>query len=323
MPKLTEAEGVPPAASAEGSRKSRLDALKARRREIAVQSPEVTIGSMAAQIPTAPAAIPPVRAEPAGALDRRPAGAAFAALQKLGSGGESPGSQQLQGALRKNAAKLMQLLNKTPADATGTLEGTPFTLTGVARLARLLQERAANKNGPGTRIAAMVLSLLQEGDPRQTSVHGLSAEKLRSLWQRVESTVAKAGKASVSVAAAAVSPKASWPAPQRIAPSPGAGPVRSVPERQTRTVQDRMIDNALKIMTTTPAGSEGLVPGTGFSRAGVGRVVDLLNAKATAPDPETAAAAGAALRRFAPDPGETELVHGISVRKLRTLAAMP
>ncbi len=329
MPKLTGTEGVTAqdAAGGGGSRISRLEALKARRREMASQTPEVTIGAMkpGATEPVAPVApvAPPTGPRPRPETGRAaPIAGAGLSLQKLGLAGGGAKSQELQRAIRKNAARLMQILSKTPADAAGHLDGTPFTMTGIAKLAQMLRDRAADKGGPGSKIATMALTFLGEADPSRETVHGLSAAKIRSLWQRAEQIAFKGGKSPLAVPAEPRLGHGGGPATLAAPVRPASGGAGSGGQaRGLPDAQKRLFDSALKIMETTPADSDGLVPGTRFTQAGVGRVIDLLQAKATAADPKIAKAARAALRLIATEPGEAEAVRGASVRKLQTLAA--
>lgn len=188
------------------ARKRRLDALKARRREL-TDSPAMD------ELLSAPAPVSRSASKPAAAADKNETRAAHAAKPKALAAvpqqvvslmqGNSAKAQDMRRMVKENAAKLMQILTKTPADDRGLLPGTPFTMSGIQRLSQLLHQRAAQQGAPGRKIAATALQLLGEPDPAKPSIAGLSAARIQSLWKRAEQMFGKGGAKSAGIAAAA------------------------------------------------------------------------------------------------------------------------
>lgn len=95
------------------------------------------------------------------------------------------------------AVKVRGVLVKTPADARGMVEGTPFTQAGVARLMALLDQRAgagsAGAEGKQSKIAARMLKFLAPDTVEEPAVLGVSVEKLRKLATRTEKLKERGG----------------------------------------------------------------------------------------------------------------------------------
>lgn len=96
------------------------------------------------------------------------------------TGGVSGGAMSAQ--RRKALGRMARILTDTPADAAGTVPGTPFTRAGVAVLMDTLGKRARNEGAPGAKMAARVLTFLraEPGEP-EGEVHGVSVQKLQRL----------------------------------------------------------------------------------------------------------------------------------------------
>jgi hypothetical protein len=81
----------------------------------------------------------------------------------------------------------------------------------------------------------------------------------------------------------------------------------------------KAIGRVLKMLTETPADATGMVPGTSFSKAGVARLMEMLDGRAGKPG------GGKAVQRvkafLAPKPGE-EAIHGASLQKLQRAGEM-
>jgi hypothetical protein len=81
----------------------------------------------------------------------------------------------------------------------------------------------------------------------------------------------------------------------------------------------KAIGRVMKLLTETPADATGMVPGTSFSKAGVARLMEMLDSRAAKPG------GGKAVERvkafIAAKPGE-EAVHGASVEKLQRAGEM-
>lgn len=289
------------------SRKDRLDGLKARRQVLASQAPEATLDmrgpvtqSVFGQVPA------PVQAPAAAASPGFTVAKAQTALQNA--------PPQIQTAMKQFGAKILQILTRTPADALGLLAQTQFTMTGIEKFAGLLTQKAKEPSAPGGKLAVAALKYLEETDHAKLSVQGLSIEKLQNLSKRIEQIkVRPANAGGVAAPSAATSPRG----PAKLHAPPLAAGGRADAVRKQR----RMVERAVKLMTETPADAFGMVQGTNFTQAGLARLVEMLKQKANAPMSQGAKSAKEALRQLAPDPGEAEVVHGVSVKKLRTLAA--
>lgn len=178
------------------ARKRRLDALKARRRDL-TDAPAME-ELLSAPIPASrpgPQPVAPVAKDQVLAVAAAKPKAFAAVPQQVVSlmQGNSAKAQDMRRLVKENAAKLMQILTKTPADGQGLLPGTPFTMTGIQRLSQLLHQRAGQQGAPGRKIAATALQLLREPDPSKPSIQGLSASRIQALWHRAEPMFRKGG----------------------------------------------------------------------------------------------------------------------------------
>jgi hypothetical protein len=179
---------IPVQGSALGdARKRRLDALKARCKDLS---------DALAEAPTFAKPARPVAMTPAPKLAAPVAPKAFNAVpQQVVSllQGNGAKAQDMRRLLKENAAKLMQILTRTPADGRGHLPGTPFTVAGIQRLSQLLHQRAGQQGAPGRKIASMALQMLSEPDPAKPTIEGLSNARIQGLWQQAEQIFRKTG----------------------------------------------------------------------------------------------------------------------------------
>ena len=77
--------------------------------------------------------------------------------------------------------RVYALLTSTPADATGTVSGTPFSMAGVLKLMDTLKGRATDESKGGAKAAAGLLKFLEAPAGDENQVHGVSVEKLQRL----------------------------------------------------------------------------------------------------------------------------------------------
>lgn len=80
---------------------------------------------------------------------------------------------------RNMVIKIYNLLTKTPADESGLVEGTPFSVTGVERLMAILQRRADEPSEAGSKAAAGMVKFLTPDSDSAEAIGGVSVEKLR------------------------------------------------------------------------------------------------------------------------------------------------
>jgi hypothetical protein len=325
-PEASTAAGQGDAGSG-ASRKDRLEALKARRQVLATSTPEVTLDMRAATPP--PLFVPrptprPVAAPSASAMldfepDTKPGFTMAKAQTALRNA-----PPQMQSNLKQFGAKILQLLTRTPADGSGLVERTPFTMTGVAKFAGMLAQKAKDPSGPGGKPALMALKFLEEPDTSKPTAHGLSIEKLQMLAKRIAEIQKRPGALGPAVMPM-VAPVARPAAPVTPAAAIGGGKRRSPAANQAGRPgaaerQRRQVERALQIMVSTPDDGTGMVEGTSFSKAGVALLKQTLTDRANGTPSRAADGAADALREFAAAPDETEVVHGMSVKKLQTLA---
>lgn len=91
-------------------------------------------------------------------------------------------------ARRKAIARIYRVLSDTPADENGTVEGTPFTQAGVARLLETLKSRSASGGQAGAKVAAGILKFLSPKDG-EAHVHGASLERLQQVAKTAEGRI--------------------------------------------------------------------------------------------------------------------------------------
>lgn len=183
------------ALTSDEARKRRLDALKARRRDLS----DATAVEQTFMAPMEPARPAPVKPAPAAPKAHSVVPQQVVSLMQ----GNSAKAQDVRRMVKENAAKLMQILTRTPADGRGLLPGTPFTVSGIQRLSQLLHQRAAQHGAPGRKIAVTALQLLGEPDPAKPSIEGLSVARIQSMWKRAEQMFGMGGAKPAGLAAAA------------------------------------------------------------------------------------------------------------------------
>lgn len=90
---------------------------------------------------------------------------------------------------RKVLNRVMRILSETPADASGVVEGTNFTTTGVKALVDLLTKRSADPDAAGARMAGGLLKLLtavgKEGT-ESARVHGMLVDRLQQFGRSAD-----------------------------------------------------------------------------------------------------------------------------------------
>lgn len=201
-----------PASGGLQQRKARLDALKARRQQIADPVPRDLGAIMAqhsqpspdSQSPDAEDAATPDRPAPTTAVtptvppvDEAAGRDPFAQAGKgipdllMQFAGSASGAQPMQ---RQIVMHVYRILTQIPPTDPETVPGTPFTHYGVAQLVGMLGQRAEDPGAPGSRVAAMALQFLtaQEG---KAAVSGISVEKLQTLAKRAEAMRGRPGGA--------------------------------------------------------------------------------------------------------------------------------
>ena len=77
--------------------------------------------------------------------------------------------------------RVYALLTNTPADAAGTVSGTPFSMAGVLKLMDMLKGRATDEGKTGAKAAAGLLKFMEAPAGDENQVHGVSVEKLQRL----------------------------------------------------------------------------------------------------------------------------------------------
>lgn len=83
---------------------------------------------------------------------------------------------------RKVLKHVMRLLSETPADATGKVEGTTFTKTGVKALVDMLTKRSADPEAGGAKMAGGFLKRMTAVGKDGTEgerVHGVLVSRLQ------------------------------------------------------------------------------------------------------------------------------------------------
>lgn len=216
-------------------------------------------------------------------------------------------SGKLQGGKAARAqimAKAMQVLTRTPLDADGMIAGTPYSSAGLTLLVQMLRTRAEAANATGSKAVKTVLTFLQATPGEAATPQGLSLSKLQMIAQRLGG--AGQGKSTA--------PPAGLPtAPARPGPAAGAHAGASAAQRQ-------MMAKLHYMLTNTPADARGLVSGTGFTAAGVARLMALLHQRAANPGLQGGKMALRLLDSLAATAGETDVIDGASLQKLRALA---
>ena len=96
-------------------------------------------------------------------------------------GGKEIESSRENPARQRILKRVYTLLTSTPADATGTVAGTPFSMAGVLKLMHALKGRATDESKGGAKAAAGLLKFLEAPAGDENQVHGVSVEKLQRL----------------------------------------------------------------------------------------------------------------------------------------------
>ncbi|WP_372884164.1 hypothetical protein [Shimia sp.] len=87
--------------------------------------------------------------------------------------------------------------------------------------------------------------------------------------------------------------------------------------------KDRLMQFTLKlraVLVNTPADSQGMVPDTPFSQAGVVRMMDLLNQRAGKTDSSGSKVAAQLIKYLQPKDDKDPAIAGVSIERLQTLS---
>ncbi len=87
--------------------------------------------------------------------------------------------------------------------------------------------------------------------------------------------------------------------------------------------KDRLMQLTLKlraVLVNTPADSEGMVPNTPFSQAGVVRMMDLLKQRAEKTDANGSKVAAQMIKYLEPKDEKDPAISGVSIERLQTLS---
>ena len=312
-----------------GLRRDRLALLKARRQSLVDPGTEPSFGADAVPALAPVAAAGPVRSA-AQALAAAPAapapgkGGLLASLigGKLAGGNLAGGNLAGGKAARAQLlAKAQQLLTTTPPDADGMIADTGFSSAGLSLVLNLLRKRAEGEAAGGKAVRA-VLNFLQASSGEAATPQGLSLAKVQMIAQKIGGlqgggAAAQPAFAAPARAAAAVVPKfAAGGAGGFAGGMAGGGMAAGVGQAQRQ-----MLGKLRHMLANTPADARGLVPGTDFSQAGVARLMQMLHQRAAAPGAQGGKMATRVLEMIAAAPGETGVIDGASLQKLRALAS--
>ena len=89
--------------------------------------------------------------------------------------------------------KMLRVMASLPKDGTdSTIDGTPFTQTGVTRIMKALAEKSRNPEDRGAKMASAVLDYLTPQNDEDTA-GGASLDKLRALARLAGSQQGKRG----------------------------------------------------------------------------------------------------------------------------------
>ncbi len=89
-----------------------------------------------------------------------------------------------------------------------------------------------------------------------------------------------------------------------------------------RKTRRKIVSKMYSLLIKTPAGDDGAVEGTPFSRSGVERLMSVLQKRADEPGVQGAKAAAGMLKFLSVDDESDENINGASVEKLRWIAKM-
>lgn len=308
-----------------GLRRDRLALLKARRQSLVDPGTEPSFGADAVPALAPVAAAGPVRSA-AQALAAAPATPAPGKGGLLASliGGKLAGGNLAGGkaARAQLLAKAQQLLTTTPPDADGMIAGTGFSSAGLSLVLSLLRKRAEGEAAGGKAVRAL-LNFLQASSGEAATPQGLSLAKVQGIAQKFGGhqgggAAVQPAFAAPARAAAAVGPKFAAGGANGIAGSRvAAGGIAA----GVGQAQRQMLGKLRHMLANTPADARGLVPGTDFSQAGVARLMQMLHQRAAAPGAQGGKMATRVLEMIAAAPGETGVIDGASLQKLRALAS--
>lgn len=140
------------------------------------------------------------------------------------------------------------------------------------------------------------------------------SNELRKRRERLEALKSKRSEAPAAPAATAPLDEGAGAAMGMGAGLGGIGPGAK------RNRQRKLLMKVYKVLTQTPADTEGHVPDTPFTATGVARLMDMLRSRAADPSAAGAKIAGGLLNFISPGEGETATSSGASVEKLQMLA---
>lgn len=296
--------------------RDRLAALKARRQSLGQTAPEMDFGANPAAQPTSVARLsaPSLFAPPA--AGRAPAGGAL-------------NTDKMKAIRAKILPRIYLLLTQTPVDHRGMVGQTDYSHAGFAKFIDLLRGQAQHPTDPRiARIAGGLLKFLTAVPGEAATPQGISVAKLILLAQK--------GEALKGPNAGKVKPAAAMAAPARGLFAAGSGKAGGRGAAQTRrapfgqrpgggmggpAVSREILAKLGFMLKNTPAGTEGLVEGTAFSKAGVARLMTMLTDKAQGPRTAATEMADRILQMIRAEPGDGSAVHGASAEKLQKIAS--
>jgi hypothetical protein len=86
---------------------------------------------------------------------------------------------------RKALSRVYKILSETPADATGMVEGTPFSKAGVRTLVETLRKRQADPAASGAKMAARIFQFMtakgKASEEAVPNIHGIPIYRLEQL----------------------------------------------------------------------------------------------------------------------------------------------
>lgn len=312
-------DGMELAAEQDGAR-DRLAALKARRQSLGQSAPEMDFGAIPGDRSTGTA--------------RLSAPSLFAPPPGVGAAPGGPLNTDKMKAIRaKILPKIYMLLTQTPVDHRGMVGQTDYSHAGFAKFIDLLRGQAQHPTDPRiAKIAGGLLKFLTAVPGEVATPQGISVAKLILLAQKGETLKGpNAGK---------VKPAAPMAAPARGLFGAGAGKAGALGGGRgaasarrasfgqkpaggagAPAVSREILAKLGYMLKNTPAGAEGLVAGTGFSKAGVARLMTMLTAKAQGPKTSATETAERILDLIRAEPGDKSAVHGASAEKLQKIAA--
>lgn len=107
-------------------------------------------------------------------------------LGELGAAGRGQRNASRRAVQRKVVTKIYKVIDSTPQDERGLVPETTFSVAGVERLMKLLNERVSDTSKPGGKLAGNVLKFLETSDAEDQSIHNASLKKLQQISKRIE-----------------------------------------------------------------------------------------------------------------------------------------